>query len=78
MANSRYEELMTKLLNDETLDNYEPQSRTEAYLQACIQGTTEGLPEPQSRSDALLGALAEKLANGGNTEPYNGEVEVSG
>lgn len=76
MAKSRYEELLDKLLNGGQIDDYEPQSRTEAYLKACIQGTTEGLPTPQSRIGVLLRALAEKMKNN-VVETYNGEVEVS-
>lgn len=70
---SRYEELLQKILNDEDVAAYEPQSRTEAYLKACALCKCEGLPEPQSRSDALLMALAEKMSAGGGGSGGGGE-----
>lgn len=59
------EQLLTALLNGETLDIV-PRTRVEAYLKNCCEGCgCDGLPEPLTRADALLYALAEKLAGGG-------------
>ena len=56
---SRIEELLQTLLNGDTIEDFEPQSRTEAYLKNCILGRgVEDLPMPQSRMDALLYSLA--------------------
>lgn len=66
---SKLEKLLTALLNSEDLD-FNPQSRSEEYLENCIDGDgTVGLPNPQSRLDSLLYKLAEKGVNsGGNSE----------
>ena len=64
---SREEQLLTALLNGETV-YFEPRSRMEAYLKNCCEGSgCDGLPAPITRVDALLYALSEKLAGGVNT-----------
>lgn len=77
MADSRIEELLEALLNDETVD-FQPHSRAEAYLKACCEkcGCT-GLPEPLSRNDALLYALAEKIAQGGGGEVTDEAITIA-
>lgn len=56
---SRFEYLLQKLINGETVDDWEPQSRMETHLLACINKTgIEGLGEPQSRAEELLQMLA--------------------
>lgn len=70
---SRNEELLNALLNDETVDMI-PQSRAEAYLKACCEKCgCSGLPTPISRNDVLLYALAEKLKGGNYTNLLNRE-----
>lgn len=66
---SKLETLLTALLTGEDLD-FTPQSRSEEYLENCIDGDgTTGLPNPQSRLDSLLYKLAEKgVSSGTNSE----------
>lgn len=66
---SRIETLLKALLNGESVEDFEPQSRAEHYLKNCIlQSGVEGLPDPQSRLDALLYELAEMMPNMGGGE----------
>lgn len=59
---SRIEELLQTLLNGDTIEDFVPQSRSEAYLKNCIlKNGVEDLPTPQSRMDALLYSLAEEI-----------------
>ena len=64
---SRIEELLTKLINGDTV-SFKPLTRNEQYLKACCNksGTNE-LPEPMSRIEALLYRLAEEISKGGGT-----------
>lgn len=56
---SRIETLLKALLNGDSVEDFEPQSRAEAYLKSCILKEGVGdLPDPQSRLDALLYELA--------------------
>jgi hypothetical protein len=76
MSKSRIEEFLEALLSGEATDVV-PQSRAEACLKNCIDGTgTEGLPEPQSRLEAYLHALAEKMAGGGGGSS-GGDLEIT-
>lgn len=62
---SRTEKLLTAMLNGETVTDFEPTSRVEAYLLYLIKGDGE-LPAPVSRLDALLYRLAEQgIGTGG-------------
>ena len=65
---SRIEELLTKLINGDTV-SFTPLSRNEQYLKACCNksGTNE-LPEPRSRIEALLYRLAEEISKGGGSD----------
>ena len=57
---SRIETLLKALLNGDSVEDFEPQSRAESYLKSCILKEGVGdLPDPQSRLDALLYELAE-------------------
>lgn len=65
MAQSRNEEILQAILNDELLSNFTPESRVEAYLKACLNKTgTADLPTPESRIDHLLYELVEVMSNG--------------
>lgn len=62
--NSKIEELFKRLLNCESIEDFVPQSRSEAYLKAAIlRSGTENLPYPASRLDALLYDLTDKISN---------------
>ena len=62
--NSRIEELIKKLLNCESIEDFIPHSRSEAYLKAAIlRSGTENLPYPASRLDALLYDLTDKISD---------------
>lgn len=64
---SKTTELLTALVNDEQIEDFEPRSRMEAYLKnCCLACGCDGLPEPISETDKLLFALAEKVAGGGS------------
>lgn len=63
---SREEELLTALLNGQTLENFTPLSRFEHYLKCAINNIgLEDCPKPISRADILLYELAEKVISGG-------------
>lgn len=63
---SKATELLTVLLEDGQLEDFEPRSRMEAYLKnCCLACGCDGLPEPITETDKLLYALAEKVAGGG-------------
>lgn len=65
MALSRNEELIQALLDGQTLSDFVPRSRMEAYLKACINKTgVDNLPTPISRLDILLLELTSVLAQG--------------
>lgn len=78
---SREEELLTALLDGETVETFTPRSRFEHYLKCCINKSgVENCPKPISRADVLLYALACKMCGvevGGGTEQMNGEFEYS-
>ena len=62
--NSRIEELIKKLLNCESIEDFIPKSRSEAYLKAAIlRSGTEDLPYAASRLDVLLYDLADKISD---------------
>ena len=62
--NSRIEELIKKLLNCESIEDFVPKSRSEAYLKAAIlRSGTEDLPYAASRLDALLYDLTDKISD---------------
>ena len=69
---SRTEQLLTALLNGETVD-IKPRSRLEQYLKNCCDKCgCDGLPKPRARVEILLYQLAEQLAggsSGGGSEP---------
>lgn len=76
---SRFEDMVNALLKGEHVD-FDPHSRLEEYLQACINGTTADLPTPISRSEILLYQLAVKIASGGggsNIPTYSGSHTVN-
>lgn len=57
---SRSEELIQKLINGESIDNYCCRSRLEEYLIACINKTgSAGCPVPRSRIEVLLKEYAD-------------------
>ena len=66
MSNSRVEELLEQLDSEGKID-YEPQSRVEEALVACINKTGKAgcSCEPQSRIEELLQVHAEQMCNGG-------------
>ena len=68
---SRIETLLKALLNGESVEDFTPSSRVEAYLKSCILQTGDlDLPDPQSRLDALLYSLAIKMPEmGGEVLP---------
>lgn len=69
---SRFEDLLTSLLNGEQTD-LEPRSRMEQYLKNCCDKCgCDGLPEPRSRAELLLYQLAESLNGSGNLENAEG------
>jgi len=75
---SRIETLLKALLNGDTIEDFVPQSRSEAYLKNCIlRNGVAGLPAPQSRMDALLYQLAEEIPgwSGGSDLLYAEEVK---
>lgn len=58
---SRVEWLLGALLNGESIDNFEPRSRLEQYLEAVIEKSgTDNLEIPRSRLDALLYEMADR------------------
>ena len=62
--NSKIEELIKKLLNCESIEDFIPHSRSEAYLKAAIlRSGTENLPYPASRLDVLLYDLTDKISD---------------
>lgn len=62
--NSKIEELIKKLLNCESIEDFVPHSRSEAYLKAAIlRSGTENLPYPASRLDVLLYDLTDKISD---------------
>ena len=69
---SRVETLLNAVINGETIEGFEPQSRSEAYLLAAVNksGVTD-LPTPQSRLDALLYKLADMMP-----ESYGADFEA--
>lgn len=78
---SRIETLLDAVVNEGTIEGFEPQSRSEAYLLNCVNKTgTENLPSPVSRSDALMYQLAENIANSVDTSDATATAEdiVSG
>lgn len=78
---SRIETLLDAAVNEGTIEGFEPQSRSEAYLLNCVNKTgTENLPSPVSRSDALMYQLAENIANSVDTSDATATAEdiVSG
>lgn len=70
---SDIERLLNDLINGQTED-FEPNTRVEAYLKACCERCGCGsVPTPITRIDALLYRLAELMPS---THPiYNGESE---
>lgn len=65
MEMSRNEGLLKAILDGIVLSDFEPQSRAEQYLLACVNKTgTAGLPTPQCRNEILLYELADVLAEG--------------
>lgn len=64
---SRIETLLNAAIDGgESLPDFAPLSRSEAYLKACLEKSgTEGLPSPISRLDVLLYELAAIFAQGG-------------
>lgn len=65
MAQSRNEMILQAIIDGETLADFSPMSRTEAYLKACLNksGITN-LPSPISRIDYLLLELADLFSQG--------------
>lgn len=58
---SRVEWLLDALLNGENIDNFEPRSRLEQYLEAVIEESgADNLDIPRSRLDALLYEMADR------------------
>lgn len=75
---SRFEELMQKLLNGETITeaDFPIMSRLEKALIACINKTgTDGLDIPQSRAEELLQLLSVQMTNL-KAEPETEELTV--
>lgn len=64
MSDSRIDELFQKVINGESIEDFQPISRSEAYLKAALtRSGVEGLPTPISRLDVLLYELASKVAD---------------
>lgn len=62
---NRIDVLLNAVIEGETLPDFIPPSRVEAYLKACLaKSGTEGLPVPVSRLDALLFELADVMSEG--------------
>lgn len=73
---STVERLLEALLSGFIID-ITPKSRVEAYLKACLDGSSTGnLPTPLSTVDAYLYALAKKLSAGGGGDD-SGDTENS-
>ena len=62
---SRNEYLIESLINDEDINDYEPQSRNEQFLKDIIVGNPECTLEPETRSEALYKKLHKKVLEGG-------------
>lgn len=61
---TRFEELVQKLINGETIDNWECNSRLEECLLACINKSgVANLGEPRSKMEELLHVFAEQLSS---------------
>lgn len=74
---TRLEELLTKLINGESLEGYKCTCRLESHLINCINRKgLEGLPSPKSRLEALLQALAVEIQNGGGTK-VEGDIKIT-
>lgn len=74
--NEIVEELITAILDDESVA-FTPNSRMEEYLTKCLEGGgVEGLPKPISRLDILLYQLCDKFSglSTGNNLPNAEEV----
>lgn len=64
---SKAAELLTAMASGEGIEDFEPDSRMEAYLKNCYLACgCDGLPEPITEADELLYALAEKMAGSGS------------
>ncbi|MGA4517409.1 hypothetical protein ACPA0F_09080 [Solibacillus silvestris] len=60
---SKVTELLQAILDDAEIEDFDPKTRTEAYLRACCKRCgCAGLPTPITVQGALLYALAEKMA----------------
>lgn len=82
------ESIVQALINGETIKNFKPRSRTEAYLKsALMKKKIDDLPNPQSRLDVLLCMMNDvihreystKFDEGyaeGNTEGYDSGYDV--
>lgn len=69
---SKEAQLLAALVNGESVDDFVPTSRMEAYLKnCCLACGCDGLPAPISTTDALLYRLAEQLASGGGVTIRN-------
>lgn len=78
---SKEKQLLSALVNGESIPDLVPTSRIEAYLKnCCLACGCDGLPAPISTTDALLYKLAEQLAGGstGSGEAGGGEKTASG
>ena len=61
---SKIEELFKRLLNCESIEDFVPKSRSEAYLKAAIlRSGTDDLPYAASRLDVLLYDLTDKISD---------------
>jgi hypothetical protein len=76
---TKFERLLTAMINDEEYPDNPPKTKMEIYLKACIDGVgTENLPMPVTRADTLLYLLAEDMADGNDVEfvPDDGTYPV--
>lgn len=70
---SRNEYLIESLINDEDINDYEPQSRNEQFLKDLCSSKEITLV-PESRFEVLLSKLHEKISNG-QSDPFNTNIE---
>lgn len=73
---SNVEKLLTAILNDDDIANYECHSRIEEYLKNICLGESCEHMTPQSRVEYLLKVLSEKGFGGGPSEEPTGTMHI--